>query len=375
MTATRILESIDEVSPAAWNALVPPESRPLLEHGYLAALERSGALARGELESRHATVWSGDRLVAAAPCYLKRGPRADPMPDWARAIAERNELPYYPTLCICVPYVKHMMPKLMTAAGEPRGELVEQLIAAGKDLAQVIDCYGSTRDEVELLERLGFAARVSPHHAWVNDGYDSFEAFLARVSQKRRHEIRRERRRVADAGIRVRTVRGAELDCAVADLMWQGHERTIGKHGEEFDLYPREFFALVAELQSDRAELYLAERGDRPIGAALCLASDRVLHVGWWGSLEPAPLVHFEVGLYHPMELAIARGVPLVELNGPGDQKLRRGCTPIGLQHSAIWIGDGDLREATSVLLAKERAWMTRHLEEQQRRSPIKPRS
>ena len=67
----RVLESVREVSREAWDALVADES-PFLEWEWLAALEDGRTVTResGWLP-QHVTLWRGDRLVGAAPLYLK----------------------------------------------------------------------------------------------------------------------------------------------------------------------------------------------------------------------------------------------------------------------------------------------------------------
>ena len=51
---------------------------------------------------------------------------------------------------------------------------------------------------------------------WYNHGYDSFDAFLATFTAEKRKKAKRERRRVAEAGIEFDTLHGGDMDaCAV----------------------------------------------------------------------------------------------------------------------------------------------------------------
>jgi hypothetical protein len=46
---------------------------------------------------------------------------------------------------------------------------------------------------------------------WHNAGYASFDDFLARLTHAKRKKIRQERRKVAEAGIAFRILRGAQI--------------------------------------------------------------------------------------------------------------------------------------------------------------------
>ena len=97
---------------------------------------------------------------------------------------------------------------------------IHTLVTAAKEVVQSIETpaihvYFASRDEVEILARHGFIARISPRYLWVNHGYASFDEFLARLKPKRRQVIRRERRKVVEAGVTIREVRGAGIDATV----------------------------------------------------------------------------------------------------------------------------------------------------------------
>ncbi len=47
---------------------------------------------------------------------------------------------------------------------------------------------------------------------WFNHGYESFDAFLATFTAEKRKKAKRERRRVAEAGIEFDTLHGGDMD-------------------------------------------------------------------------------------------------------------------------------------------------------------------
>jgi predicted N-acyltransferase len=62
--------------------------------------------------------------------------------------------------------------------------------------------------EADLMDEAGMMMRHGVQFHWTNPGYENFDAFLATLSQKKRKNIRAERRRVTEAGITFRHLRG-----------------------------------------------------------------------------------------------------------------------------------------------------------------------
>jgi predicted N-acyltransferase len=58
-----------------------------------------------------------------------------------------------------------------------------------------------TEDTAPPADRAGLIERRDCQFHWFNQGYDSFEAFLATFTAEKRKKAKRERRRVAEAGI------------------------------------------------------------------------------------------------------------------------------------------------------------------------------
>ena len=62
-----------------------------------------------------------------------------------------------------------------------------------------------------FLESARLMPRLDCQYHWRNEGYRSFDDFLSGFTAEKRKKLRRERRRVAEAGIACRTVKGGEL--------------------------------------------------------------------------------------------------------------------------------------------------------------------
>lgn len=122
------LNSLSEVSPDEWNALVP-EDQPFLRHAFLSALEDSASLGRHSgWQPEHLLHYEGERLVAALPSYRKWHSYGEYVFDhgWADACA-RAGIEYYPKLLTAVPFSPVSGPRLLVANGADGLELLQSL--------------------------------------------------------------------------------------------------------------------------------------------------------------------------------------------------------------------------------------------------------
>ena len=86
-------------------------------------------------------------------------------------------------------------------------------------LEQVVEEHGLSSahvlfpsdEEARALEEAGWLLREGVQFHWRNRGYADFDAFLATLSRDKRKKIRQERRKVAEAGIGVRVLRGEAI--------------------------------------------------------------------------------------------------------------------------------------------------------------------
>ncbi len=209
--ATRIARSLADVDASQWNALAGADA-PFLRHEFLLALEQSGcATAATGWEACHILLEGPDgRLAGALPLYLKSHSWGEFVFDFAWADAyHRAGLRYYPRLVSAVPFTPATGPRLL-AADEPSRKLLldaarEQVGAQGASSLHFLFPADGDR---ELSCAAGLMPRLDCQFHWRNDDYGSFEDFLAGFTAEKRKKLKRERRRVAEAGIECRTLRG-----------------------------------------------------------------------------------------------------------------------------------------------------------------------
>ncbi|MFZ9888017.1 MAG: peptidogalycan biosysnthesis protein, partial [Myxococcota bacterium] len=212
-----VVRSLAEVDPAAWDALLPPHN-PFVEHAFLSLLETSqSAVAETGWQPLHLVVRDEDRLVGAAPCYLKSHSQGEYIFDyaWAEA-AMRAGLDYYPKLVVGVPLTPATGPRLLARDDERRPLVWRALVEGLVALTHEADAGGahvlfSLPEEAAFLEEHGFLRRATHQFHWRNHNYRNFDDFLGALKSQARKQIRKERRAVSEAGLTVELRRGDEL--------------------------------------------------------------------------------------------------------------------------------------------------------------------
>jgi len=336
-----ILSTITEVAAEEWDSLFAHErerASPFVRHAFLSATEESGsASARTGWVPRHVTLRDGGRLVAAAPAWARPESHGDFGRDMELAVAaERAGLRWYPKLVIGVPFTPSTGRRLLVAPGEERSTRVAQLAEAARALCDAEEIRGvqvlfADAEEARELAAAGFALRVDFQFHWRNEGYRTFDDFLARFSSRRRNTIRRELAEPERRGISIRTVGGEEL--ARDPLRW-AHD-CFGLHRAAVDRLPWGvrfvnvgFYERVLSTMADAVQVVEARREGRLIAMAFNLATETRLHGRYWGSVEEHPFLHFNVALYHSIGECIRRGVSVFEPGAGGEHKLSRGFDP-----------------------------------------------
>ncbi len=373
----RVMSSLDELTAAAWNGLGGERRNPFLSWQFLEGLERTGCVApeRGWVPC-HLTAWRGEDLVAAAPAYVKGDEMGDFSRDWGFGHAlQQLGGSLYPKLVIGVPFSPVSGQRFLHARDLPLEHAVAALCALAQEVCrqnglarfQVLYCSPA---EAEILTRLGLAPRALIQYHWHNRGYATSDDWLAGLKSKRRTQARRERREPELQGVRIRTVRGAEL--AERADHWAGiahglYRTTCDKYMWGGAYLNRAFFDHLFTALPENVELVVAERaGEPPIAGAINVSSDTHLYGRYWGCHEELRFLHFNVCLYHSIDDCIARGLQVFEGGAGGEHKISRGFEP-EIVHGAHWFSDrrvhallrDALRRDEVAQIARVEAWKT----------------
>jgi predicted N-acyltransferase len=362
-------DGMARIDAAAWDACANPPGRsynPFVTHRFLLALERSGAVsgATGWLP-RHLVLRGADGTVAGCvPAYVKSHSLGEYVFDhgWADAY-ERAGGRYYPKLQVSVPFTPVTGPRLLVPT-VPDADRRRQLLAAGltkltgqAKLSSAHITFIAAEDRA-VLESMGFLMRQDQQFHWTNEGFASFDDFLAALQSRKRKTLRKERQQAVADGVTIEWVTGSDIreehwDAFFAFYMDTGSR----KWGRPY--LNRDFFSLVSEAMNEDILLVMCKRAGRYIAGALNFIGSDTLFGRYWGAIEHHPFLHFETCYYQAIEFAIARGLKRVEAGAQGEHKLARGYLPHATW-SAHYIADPGFAEAVSAYLARERE----HVEE-----------
>lgn len=372
----RVIEHIADAPRDAWNALgVAPY--PFLRHEFLHALEAHGCLGeRYGWLPRHVTLWDHqDNLIGAVPLYLKFNSYGEFVFDWAWADAyERHGLKYYPKLVSAAPYTPATAPKLLThAQADPA--IHHRLVAATLELARQSDVSSvhwlfTTAGETARMENDGLLKRVGCQFHWHNDGYADFDAFLATLTSSKRKNIRKERRKVVEAGVTFRLLDGHHASENDWRIFHDLYESTFHRRGGMPTL-SLAFFQAIAASMPESVLLVMADHDGQPVAAAFCLVGSDTLYGRHWGCNAYFDNLHFEACYYQGLDFCIRNGLQRFEPGAQGEHKIARGFLPTET-YSAHWLADGRFREAIARHLEYERSGMKDYLGEMHKRSPYR---
>ena len=370
--------SIEELEAAEWNALGAADN-PFTRHEFLAALEHSRCIGRGSgWEPRYLTLHDARGIAAGAAAFVKTHSFGEFVFDfaWARGY-ERLGRRYYPKLTLAAPFTPATGPRLLVRPDLDRDEHSGQLLA---ELERYAANHGLSGVHALFLDeaaraacaRRGWLLRRDCQFHWTNRGYPSFEDYLATFTAEKRKKARRERRRVADAGVHFETRRGGELDEALIDGIYALHRDTFLRHGHEPYL-TRAFFGEAARTMPDSLMLKLALRGRTLVAVAIFFVSAQTLYGRYWGAAADYHSLHFEACYHQGIEFCIENRIERFEPGTQGEHKVSRGFEPT-ITWSAHYIADGDFRAAIAEYLEREGAAVDAYALEVQGHVPYRER-
>ncbi len=341
----RFLDSIAQVEAQKWNALAG-SAQPFLRHEFLLALEESGCAApRTGWDPKHVILEDADgKAVAAMPLFRKSHSRGEFVFDfsWAGAYAQHG-IKYYPKLLTAVPFTPVSGPRLLLSPLTARKAAANSMIRAVVDYARSNQLSSwhvlfPTEETAAELDQAGLILRRDCQFHWYNQGYDSFEAFLATFTAEKRKKAKRERRRVAEAGIEFDTLHGGEMTASLWRVVYAFYADTFHRHGHEPYLN-LDFFKRIAAAMPDELMLKIARIGSEPIAVAIFFVGNEALYGRYWGAGGNFHSLHFEACYYQGIEYCIEKKLQRFEPGTQGEHKVPRGFVPT-MTHSAHYIAD-----------------------------------
>ena len=356
---------IAEVPAPAWDALFPA-NYPVTRHSFLCALERHGCVGHDSgWEPCHLLAEDDEGgLVGAVPLYFKHHSYGEFVFDfgWAEA-SQRIGRRYYPTLLCAIPYTPATGPRLGARDETVRAALATHLAELGRGTGapSMHALFAAEADQGRLLEA-GMLERQDIQFHWFNQGYGSFDDFLARLSSDKRKKIRQERRRIAEAGIRFEWRSGQDLRPSEWGEIYDLYANTYEERGQAPYL-SLPFLEDCGSAPNTPLRFALAYDDTRLVAMAMTLQGGDTLYGRHWGSAGRYHALHFEACYYQGIEYSIANGLQRYDAGTQGEHKLARGFTPVRTR-SAHVLADERLHKAVAAHLQRETAFVElRHAE------------
>ncbi len=358
MTGIRFLDSLGGIPAADWDALVP-DGNPFVSHAFLSGMEAKGCLREDYgWKPYHLGIFDAhDRLIAAAPTYLKGNSHGEFVFDWSWASAwERAGGDYYPKMLVASPYSPVPGPRLLVREGIEAEILRNRLTAALVDEA---DRLGLSSIHANFLADADLDAfddrwlvRSDYQFHWHNQGYADFDGFLASLKAKKRKNIRQERTHALASGLKLEMRGGDELSDAEWREIHALYELTFDLKGNHAALTAR-FFQYLGRTLGAKVQVAMARDGQEIVAMALFLRGGDALYGRYWGASVEISGLHFELCYYRGIDYAIREGIARFEPGAQGEHKLARGFLPT-LTHSRHYIAHEGFRQAVAGALEQE---------------------
>jgi hypothetical protein len=232
-----------------------------------------------------------------------------------------------------------------------------------------------TETEADALTEMGMMQREGVQFHWLNDGYRDFDDFLSTLEQKKRKNIRAERRKVREAGITMRRIRGEDIQDADWRFFSKCYRQTYREHFSSPYLN-LDFFRMIGASMPENLLLVIAEYEGKPIASSLVVyqrdaRTGGTLYGRYWGALEHVPCLHFETAYYQPLEFCIEEKLGAFEGGAQGEHKMTRGFLPT-VTRSAHWLAHPAFADAVGHFLDNEKNSIHAYVDELREHNPFK---
>jgi predicted N-acyltransferase len=353
------LTSLDQVTAADWNA-ISGEDYPFLRHEFLYGLEKTGCTtAESGWQPCHLGLHDTQGLLGVLPLYLKSHSYGEYVFDWSWADAwQRSGLEYYPKLVSAIPFTPATGPRLCTREGTrpediwPAALRALQQFATRQDISSWHLLFPEQKVSQQLLD-LGSHRRTATQFHWFNDSYRSFDDFLGTFTSRKRKSLKRERARVAEQELQLRTLTGREITSRDWEQFYLFYQLTYAKRSGHRGYLTREFFLETAPSLGEQVVMVVAHHGAQAVAAALYFRSQDTLYGRYWGCQREFDCLHFEACYYRGIEYCIERGLRRFDPGAQGEHKIQRGFRPVPTW-SNHWIADPNLSAAVGDFTRRE---------------------
>ncbi len=372
----RFLEAMADMPAADWNAVAGTDY-PFLRHEFLSALELSGCVAPDTgWQPHHLLIEDGGQLQAVMPLYVKQHSYGEFVFDHAWADAYfRNGLAYYPKLLNAIPFTPCNGPR-MAFSGISASELAPLVSQALQQETRRLDasgwhCLFPEPTQTDIWQAMDADKRIACHFHWHNNRYSDFEAFLQDCQPRKRKEIKRERRIIAEQGIALKRIQGKDILSEHITRFYLFYQLTNAKYNGHGGYLSEEFFQTLLCGMPEQMLLVFAYQDGECIAGALNFFSSSTLYGRYWGCLQDRDMLHFETCFYQGIEFCIEKGLSVFDPGAQGEHKIKRGFRPI-ITQSFHYLAHPQFRAAVQRFLAQEQQAVLHYQAEMTRLLPFR---
>jgi len=382
-----------DISAKDWNAVTGTDY-PFTRHEFLHALELSGATGQQSgWEALHLLVYDETSLIAIMPTYLKQHSYGEYVFDHAWADAyHRHGLAYYPKLVSAIPFSPVsgqricILPSYDAALVHAaiKTFMIEYCQTYKLSSWHLLFPEKSTSDQLlgssldasldsSLDKQL--AQRTAVHFQWFNEGFESFDDFLDLFSSRKRKNLKKERKQVAQQGISLEVFEGSDIPEHIWERFYHFYQMTYAKRSGHGGYLCKSFFQQLAKSMPESLVLVLAkvekEGCEEYIAGALNLRDSNTLYGRYWGCLQEFKHLHFETCYYQGIDYCIKEGLTRFDPGVQGEHKIQRGFKPV-FTYSNHWIKEPAFRAAIFEFLSEEKQMIEEYQQDTTLHLPFK---
>ncbi len=377
MLSVNFINTINEVPASDWNDVVGSDY-PFIRYEFLHALEVAGATSKQSgWQVYHAVVYEKQKLVAVMPLYLKHHSYGEYVFDfqWAEAY-QRYGYAYYPKLLNAIPFTPATGPRLCVSASVAESDILPSLMAAIKERVMVerLSSWHCLFPEKELSSQLvsfGIPQRLAVQFHWFNEGYHRFDDFVATFNSRKRKNLNKERRKVAEQNLTLERLEGDQIDDQAWQCFYHFYQLTYAKRSGHGGYLSIDFFLELGRRAPEQLMMVVAKKDNRIIAGALNFKDSTTLYGRYWGCYEEYDFLHFEVCYYQGIEYCIEKELKRFDPGAQGEHKIQRGFKPV-YTYSNHLIRDEQFSLAINDFLAKEVPYIKSYYKDAEQYLPFK---
>ncbi|MDH5423958.1 MAG: GNAT family N-acetyltransferase [Gammaproteobacteria bacterium] len=362
-------DSLTKIPADSWNELAG-DTNPFIQHDFLLALEQHSCLHPYGWHPMFLLIKEGEKLLGAAPAYIKTNSYGEFVFDWSWADAyQQAGKPYYPKMVIAIPFTPANTAKFLVHPDADTqliiGKLTEFSLYVAKEykLSSIHNLFIS-EDITKQQTQSGFFQRIDCQFHWKNNHYTDFDHFLSALKPKKRKNIRQERRKVMNSSIKIQRINGTDLTDDQWLKLYDFYRITFMKKSGSPTL-TLEFFKAIKH----KILAIIAATSDEMVAGAICIIGKETLYGRHWGCFEDYDGLHFEACYYQGIEYCIEHKLSGFEPGAQGEHKISRGFLPT-ITWSSHWVADEQFRQIITTHCARERQYMQQHYQELLEKTP-----